>query len=144
MKFKFFLLLLVMACWFAFASIGFAATTNPATGTAGYIPVVFKFNSYTASRTGIASWKAPTGYTIKHASVTVRAVAGTNPTMKLRGKDGTFLRYSTTVSAAGTKDMSLTATPTITDETQQSIDLIAGGTSPVFSDITVLLFLRQN
>lgn len=144
MKFKFFLLLLVMSCWLAFAAVGHAATANPTPWAPGYTPVVITFNNFTSTRNGAATWKAPTGYTVKHASVTARAVAGTNPTMKVRGKDGAFVRYSGTVNSAGTtKDLSLTATPTITDETAQAIDLVMGGTSPVFSDITLFLFLER-
>jgi hypothetical protein len=132
------LLILAMA-----VTSAFAATANPSPASPGYTPMVIKFSGYTASRTGVVSWKAPAGYVVKSASVTVRAVGGTNPTMKIRGKDGAFVRYTGTINSATTKDLTLTATPYITDETQQSIDIVTGGTSPNFSDITLFLFLKR-
>lgn len=126
------------------AGVCSAATANPPSGAPGYIPMVLPFKNFTSTRNGVASWKAPTGYSIKAVSVSVRDVGGTTPTMKVRGKNGAYVSYSTTVTAAGSKDATLAASPTISDEVLQSIDIVTGGTSPVFSDVTLFLFLRQN
>lgn len=125
-----------------------AATTNPTPASPGYTPVVFQFASYTSSRTAVAKWKAPVGFKIVHASATARASSGTSPTLKVRGKNGAFTSYSTTVTVGTVRDCSLVAsTPStstlITDETVQTVDLVLGGTSPSFSDITLFLWLKR-
>lgn len=141
---KFLLLSLAVIITVAIAAPALTATTNPSPASPGYSTIVLPFHNLTSARTGAISFKSPVGYSIKSASVTARAVSGTSPTLKVRHKDGTFLRYSGTLTTAGTaKDLTLTTTPAISDETLQSIDLITGGTSPVFSDITLTLFLKR-
>lgn len=136
--------LLILVAMLCITSVAMADTRNPSPASPGYQTMVLPFYNCTSARTGAISFKAPVGYSIKSASVTARAVSGTTPTLKVRHKDGTFTRYSGTLTTAGTvKDLSLTSTPTISDETLQSIDLITGGTSPVFSNITLTLFLKR-
>lgn len=141
---KFLLLAFAVIVTVAFAVPALAATTNPSPASPGYTPVIVKFAGYTSTRTGAATFKAPAGFTIKHASVAARAVTGTSPTLKVKGRDGAFTRYSGTLNTAGTvKDLSLTATPNMTDEATQNIDFILGGTSPTFTDITLFLWLKR-
>ncbi len=136
--------LLVIVAIVCIASVSFAATTNPSPASPGYSTIVLPFYNLTSTRNGAFSFKAPVGYSIKSASVTARAVSGTNPTLKVRHKDNAYVSYSGTLNSAGTvKDLTLTTRPVISDEVLQSIDLITGGTSPVFSNITLTLFLKR-
>lgn len=148
MKFKMPLLLLLMLSWLLLAAIGQAATTNPSQASPGYQTVVIPLmGNYTSTRLGIVKYTAPVGYTIKSVTVAARAVAGTTPTLKVRGKNGSYVNYSGTINSTTTKYLSIVPTTTtdygITDETLQAIDLVAGGTSPVFSDLTLMLFIKR-
>ena len=138
------LLIIVAVIGILMVTGAFAATKNPSPASPGYTTLVLPFYNATSSRTGAFSFKAPVGYSIKSATVTARAVSGTTPTLKVRHKDGSFVRYSGTLTTAGTaKDLTLATSPVISDEVLQSIDLITGGTSPVFSNITLTLFLKR-
>jgi len=144
-KIGLFFIFMLMFCWFAFAAIGFAATTNPATGAPGYTPMVIPiFGSNTSTRISKVSFKAPSGYTIQHASAVSRVASGTNPTLKIRGKNSGFVSYSGTVASGSTPtDLKLASGAGFTDEGLQTVDLVIGGTSPIWSDITLFLFLRR-
>lgn len=141
---RFGLILLTLAVVMV-AGIAAAATTNPPTGAPGYTPMVIPvMGVYSGTRNGIVSFKAPAGFNIIHASAVARATSGTNPTLKIRGKNATLVNYSGTV-ASGTTVTELTkvTNAAFTDEALQSIDMVIGGTSPKWSDITLFLFLKR-
>ena len=136
------LLCLVVSVLFAMSSM--ATTKNPPTGAAGYTPMAIPINgTYSSNTTGIVSFRAPTGYVIQHASIAARAVTGTNPTLKIRGKDAVQVRYSGTTNGLTSTDLKLTTGAVMTDEAVQSVDLVPGGTSPKWKDLTLFLFLKQ-
>jgi len=137
------LLSLVALCAGSIAAFG--TTSNPAVGAPGYTPMVVQLaGSYSASTTSVVSWKAPTGYQIMNVSAAARASTGTNQTCKLRGKNGGFLNYTGSVVAGAVNDLSTVSSPSrMTDEGVQTVDLVLGGSSPVFTDITLFLFLKQ-
>jgi len=123
----------------------FGVTSNPAVGTPGYTPMVVQMSgAYSASTTGVVSWKAPTGYQIMNVSAVARASTGSSQTLKIRGKNAGFVNYTGTVVAGTVNDLTTVASPSrMTDEGVQSVDLVLGGSSPVFTDITLFLFLKQ-
>ena len=122
-----------------------AATANPSPASPGYTPMVIPvFGTFTgASTKTVIKFKAPNGYRVMAANATARASSGTNPTLKLVGKSGAYVNYSGTITAgAAPKDLATTAYK-ITDEVAHQIDLVVGGTSPVWKDITVMLLLKR-
>lgn len=142
MKIK--ILLLALSITLALSVSALAATTNPSPTSPGYQTIVLPLMStYSTSRTGLVKFTAPVGYSIKSVSVNARAVTGTNPTLKVRGKNGSLVNYSGTIASASAKDLTVVSGASLTDETLQSIDLVAGGTSPKFSDLTLILFLKR-
>lgn len=141
-------LLLSLLLIMALSVSALAATTNPSPASPGYQTVVIPLmGNYTSTRTSLVKFTAPVGYLVKSATIAARAVAGTTPTLKVRGKNGSYVNYSGTISTTTTKDLTVVETTVtghgITDETLQAIDLVAGGTSPVFTDLTLMLFLKR-
>lgn len=136
--------LILLVAVFALASMAAAATTNPSPASPGYETMVIPLmGTYTSTRTGAIKFTAPVGYSVKAASVNAREVSGTSPTLKIRGKNGSLVNYSGTIAAASAKTLTVVSGASLTDETLQAIDLVAGGTSPVFSDLTLTLFLKR-
>lgn len=139
----------------SFAAIAHAAP--PAPGATGYATMVVPIlGTYSGNRSAIVSWTAPMGYQIQSATASVRAATGTNPTLKVRGKNGAYVNYSGTISTAGTStaltrvftaatasDVPITVPPRFAAGSLQTVDLVVGGTAPKFSDLTLTLFLRQ-
>lgn len=120
-----------------------AATDNPKPTSPGYTPMVVPIlGVYSGSRTAIVKWKAPTGYNVVHASATVRASSGTNPTLKVRANSGAFVNWSTSVTAGSIATAAINKAA-IADESTVSYDLVIGGTSPKWSDITLMLLLKR-
>lgn len=128
------------------AAVSFAATSNPSPASPGYTPVILPINGIysSASAPGIVKFKAPSGYKIVTVNVNARAVSGTNPTLTVRLKSGTFVNYSGTVSSAGTPvDLTAGTNTKIADESTVAIDLVAGGTAPKWRDLTVFILLKR-
>jgi len=127
----------------ALAVPAFAATTNPSPASPGYTPMVIPFDLVSSARTGVVKFKAPVGYSVKSASIAARSVSGTSPTVKLRGKNGSLVNYSGSLVGTGPTDLSIVSGAALSDEVTQSIDLVTGGTSPRFTDFTLILFLKR-
>ena len=128
------------------SAVAFAATSNPSPASPGYTPMVLPIAGVysSASVPGVVKFKAPAGYKIVTVNVNARAVSGTNPTLTVRLKSGTFVNYSGTVSSAGTPvDLTAGTNTKIADESTVSIDLVAGGTSPKWRDLTVFILLKR-
>lgn len=137
--------LILLVAVFALASIAAAVTTNPPTGAPGYVPMVIPIHGvYSASRPAIVSFKAPAGFTVIHASASARSASGTSPTLKIRGKNGALVNYSGSVNTDTTvKDLVTSPGASFSDEGLQSIDMVIGGSSPKWSDVTLFLFLKR-
>ena len=141
---KLFLTLLAMIAMTAVAA--FAATTNPTPASPGYTPLVIPITGTysSASHAGVVKWLAPAKYKIVSASVNARAVSGTTPTLKLLLKSGAFTNYSGTLSVAGTpKALTAGSTALIADESTVAIDLVTGGTDPIWQDLTLFILLKR-
>lgn len=124
-----------------------AATKNPSPASPGYTPVLIPvMGIYTGAalvKSNVVRWKAPVGYKVVAANATARFSSGTSPTLKVRGKSGTYVNYSGSLTAGTTKDLAIT-TNKITDESDVTLDLVIGGTStPTWKDITIMLLLKQ-
>ena len=128
------------------AGVAQAATANPSPASSGYTPLVIPLmGQYTTSRTALVKFTALNGYRVIAANATARASGGTSPTLKIRGLSGVQCIYSSSGAfvAGTTKALTLATTPKIVDESAATIDLVIGGTSPVWSDISILLFLKR-
>lgn len=128
------------------AAGAFAATSNPSPASPGYTPLVIPLQGVfsSASHTGVVKFKAPNGYNIVTANATARAVTGTNPTLKVLLKSGVYTNYSGTVTAAGTpKDLVASSNKKIADESTVAVDLVTGGTDPVWTDLTLFILLKR-
>lgn len=137
-----FILLAVMV----FAAGAFAATSNPSPASPGYTPMVIPLQGVfsSASHPAVVKYKAPNGYSIVTANATARAVTGTNPTLKVLLKSGVYTNYSGTVTAAGTpKDLVASTNKKIADESTVAVDLVTGGTDPVWTDLTLFILLKR-
>ena len=124
----------------------FAATNNPATGAPGYTPMAIPLQgTYSSSTTAAVTWKAPTGYRVMHASVTARAVTGTNPTLTVDVKSAgtSILSAPVAVTAGSITDAVLGTSPKLVDEGAVSVNLAIGGTAPKWRDITLFMLLKQ-
>lgn len=145
MKFKSILTALMLTVVLAMAGLALAATSNPSPASPGYTPLVLPISGlYSSARPGLVKFKAPNGYKIQAANVNARAVAGTNPTMKVLVKSGAYTNYSGTLTAAGTpKDLTAGTTTLIADESTVAVDLVMGGTSPQFRDLTLFILLKR-
>jgi hypothetical protein len=143
-KMPFILIALVMAAMCAVTIVANAATTNPSPASPGYESMVLPFGLVSSSRTPALKFTAPVGYTVQSVSASARLVAGTNPTLKVRGKNGASLvNYSGSLVASGPTALSIVSGATLSDEVTQQIDLIVGGTSPRFDNLTLILFLKR-
>lgn len=140
------LVLLSLALLALTVTAALAATSNPSPASPGYTPVVLPINGIysSASSPGIVKFTAPAKYRIASVNINARAVSGTNPTLKALVKSGSFTNYSGTLTAAGTpKDLTAGSTTIIADESTVAVDLITGGTSPKWRDLTVFILLKR-
>lgn len=132
-----------------------AAHAAPAPGSGSQTMVIPITGTFTSTSTGVVSFVAPMGYQIQSASVSAQTVSGTNPTMKVRIKNGTFTNISGTTTAAATpttltrvftsataSGVTVSVPPRMTAGSTQSVDLVLGGTSPSFANITLTLLLK--
>lgn len=129
------------------AAAAFGATANPSPASTGYTPVVLPITGVYSSATGhlgTVKFTAPAKYRIETVSLSAKAVTGTNPTLKVLVKSGSFTNYSGTLSAAGTpKDLTAGSTRVIADESTVAVDLITGGTTPKWRDLTLFILLKR-
>ena len=142
-KFLLFAVAMVMCVLCAMTALVGAATTNPSPASTGYQTMVLPFNLVSSSRTGAMNFKTPVGYSVKSASIAARIVTGTSPTLKVRGKNGSLVNYSGSITAAGPTDLTIVSGASLSDEVTQQIDLVVGGTSPRFDNLTLILFLKR-
>lgn len=136
----------VLVALVVMAAGAFAATSNPSPASPGYTPMVIPITGIysSATHTGVVKFVAPAKYRIVSASANARAVTGTNPTLKVYLKSGSFTNYSGTVSTAGTpKVLTEGSTSIIADESTVAVDLVTGGTDPVWRDLTVFILLKR-
>lgn len=129
------------------ATVCLAATSNPSPASTGFTPMVIPIQgtySSTTADAGIVKFKAPSGYKIVTVNANAKAVTGTNPTMKFRVKSGAFTNYSGTLTAAGSPaDLTAGSTVKIADESTVVIDMVSGGTSPKWRDLTLFILLKR-
>lgn len=127
---------------------GFAATSNPSSGSTGYqIVPLYIPGAITATATPI-KFKAPWPARVVHISARAGVIdtSSTNETYTVNVQQGTTSLVSSaiTISAADTiYDGSLTANPDIPDEATVSVILTLGGTTPSISDVTVFLAIKR-
>jgi hypothetical protein len=143
MKFK--NLLIAVGLVMATALSAFAATTNPAPGSSGYMVMPFSLNrQYTSTTAGVVRFKAPFPCAVLNVYATARASGGTSPTLTVDVKEAGTTVLSAPVSVtAGTVSEGTITDKKIADEAVVTIDLTIGGTSPTWDDITVVLVLKR-
>lgn len=141
------IILIVSLLCAVFSGLTIAATTNPTPNSPGYTPVVLPIMSTISSATGhlgTLRFTAPAGYNIVTANVSAQGVSGTNPTLKTRIKSGVYTNYSGTISAAGaSSDLVKGSTARIADESSVVVDMIAGGTTPKWKNLTLFILLKR-
>ena len=126
--------------------LALAATSNPSPASPGYTPLVLPISGIysSASVPGLVKFKAPAKYRVATVNVAARTVTGTNPTMKVLLKSGAFTNYSGTLTAAATPtDLTAGSTTIIADESTVAVDLVLGGTTPKFRDLTLFILLKR-
>ena len=139
MKFKSILMAIMLIVATTVAGLALAATSNPSPASPGYTPVVLPImGTYSGARTGLVKFTAPAKYSIVSASVNARGVTGTNPTLKVYLKSGAFTNYTGTV-----KVLTAGTTTLIADEATVAVDLVTGGTSPQWRDLTLFILLKR-
>lgn len=130
------------------AGVALAATSNPSPASPGYTPMVIPIQGTYSSNQTVVKWKAPAGYRVMHASVTARAVVGTNPTLTVDVLSGATSMFSAPVSvAAGTiTDAVLGTAPILADEGTISVNFAKGGSyssGQGWKDVTLFLLLKR-
>lgn len=137
--------MLTVACVGLIAAPVPAATTNVSSGSPGYMLLPFHLSGqYTANTTAVAKWIAPMPCEIYHVSATARASGGTSPTLSVVMLNGASTVATVGPITAGTISDGTLANTTVADEAALSIDLTIGGTSPTWTDITVLVGCKRN
>lgn len=132
-----------------FAAAGaFAVTSNPSPASPGYTPVVIPIQGTYSSTQTVVKWKAPAGYRVMHASVTARAVTGTNPTLTVDVLTGSTSMFSAPIAVtAGTiTDAVLGTTPVLSDEGAVSVNFTKGGSytsGQGWKDVTLFMLLKR-
>ncbi len=141
---KLFLLMIMMALLMPVMST--AATSNPTPASPGYAVIPIQVSGqYTATTAAVVKFRAPFPFQVVHISATARASGGTTPTLTVDVKQGStsLLTAPISITAGTVSDGTLTASPSIPDESTVSVDLAIGGTSPTWNDITVLIVLKR-
>lgn len=139
-------IILLVGILFAFCAFtALAATSNPSPASTGYTPLVIPvMGNYSTTQTGIIKFTAPAGYSIVTASANAKASSGTSPTLKVLLKSGAYTNYSGSVAAAGTvKVLTAGSTTKIADESAVAVDMVIGGTSPRWRDLTLFILLKR-
>lgn len=119
-----------------------AATANLAAGyDVEVIPIVIN-GQRTATTADVAQFKLPFPAKLIGVSATARASGGTSPTLTVDVQDDGASVLSSAISVtAGTVSEGTVSAGSIADESEITVDLTIGGTSPTWDDITVLLTL---
>jgi hypothetical protein len=91
------------------------------------------------------SFDAPWAGALVHFEVSARASTGTSETCDVDIQQGTtsLLGSAVAVTAAARTEGTLAAANTFAKDTQISVDLTLGGTSPVFSDVTIVAMFER-
>lgn len=117
-----------------------AATQNLATSYDVQLVPIHISGQYTSTTADVAQFKLPFPGYVVGVSATARASGGTSPTLTVDVQDdGTSILSSAISITAGTVSEGTVSSATIADESEITIDLAIGGTSPTWDDITVLL-----
>jgi len=100
---------------------------------------------HTATVAGIARFRLPFRAYVLGASVSARASSGTGPTLAITVKAGGVSLFAApvAVTAGEAADAALTEARRIADEADVTVDLTIGGTTPSWSDISILLTLAR-
>ncbi len=142
------LLIITLAMALTFTVNAFAATANPGPSLPGYQAIIVPINNIAAAGTltAQASFKMPYPAKIVYATTYARASSGTTPTLTLQIKSGATSLFSSACSvvAATVTECSLSATSVLlADEATITVDSIAGGTTPTFTDISFVVWVKR-
>lgn len=120
-----------------------ADTTNYAvTGNDMVLVPLHLDGQFTATTADAATIKLPFAARVVGVSATARASGGTSPTLTVMVEDdGTDILSSAISVTAGTVSEGTVSAPIIADESELTVDLVLGGTSPTWDDIDVLITL---
>lgn len=120
-----------------------ADTPNYSVATPGVVLLpVHLSGQYDADVTGVATVQLPFPARILGVSATARASGGSAPTLAVEVlDDGTTVLSAPIDVTAGAVAEGTLAAPVVADESEISIDLAFGGTSPTFDDIDILITL---
>lgn len=147
---RFLTLIMVFAMVLTFTGGAIAQTANPGPTLTGYETLFIPINNITAAGTvtATARFKAPWPYQVVAVSTSARASSGTTPTLTLDLKSGSTSVFTTpcsvTAGAVTTCTLSTTvANRTLGDEATITVDAVAGGTTPTFSDITLMVAVKR-
>jgi Flp pilus assembly protein CpaB len=126
----------------------FAATGNPSPASSGYQAIIIPVNNITAAGTltAQASFKMPWPATVVYATTYARASSGTTPTLTLNLKSSTnsmFASACSVVASTVTECTLSTTNVTLADESTITVDSVAGGTTPTFTDITFVVWVKR-
>ena len=109
--------------------------------------IALSFGEKDIDADAIEAWaqNAPFNGKLVHFEVNAQSEAGTAPTLDIDIQQGTTSLLSTPVTVVtGTPtEATLATSPTFTKGTKLSIDLDVGGTSPVFTYVSVLMGLEK-
>lgn len=99
---------------------------------------------YTATLAAAAKFRLPFKGQLIGLSATARASGGTTPTLTVDLKDDGVSSLSAPLAiTAGTVAEAVVANPAIGDESDMTVDLAIGGTTPTWDDITILLTVAR-
>lgn len=119
-----------------------AATSNLAVGYDVQLVPIHISGQYTATTADVAQFKLPFPGHLIGVSATARASGGTSPTLTVDVQDDGASVLSSAISVtAGTVSEGTVTGAAIADESEITIDLAIGGTSPTWNDITVILVI---
>ena len=121
-----------------------AATANITPAISGVLVLPIHISGQvTATVANVVQFTLPFAAKVLGVSVTARASGGTSPTLTVMVEDDgvDILTGAISITAGTVSEGALIATPVIADESEITIDLVIGGSSPTWDDITVLTTL---
>ncbi|MEQ8605179.1 MAG: hypothetical protein RIB45_17845 [Marivibrio sp.] len=120
-----------------------ADTPNLGVATPGVVLMPIQLSGQVgANVTGAATFQLPFKAKILGVTATARASGGTSPTLAIEVlDDGTTVLTAPIAVTAGTVSEGALAAPVVADESEISIDLDLGGTSPTWDDVSILITL---
>jgi len=149
MKQRFSSLFVLLAMLLCLAVPGFAATTNPSPGSAGYMvmPLVFDRTVAAVSTPVIARIKLPFPATVVSVSASCETADYTSTDevyeIDVLEAGTTILSSAIDLAAADTVYDGTVSDAALADEAVVTVTLDAAGTTPSITDVTVLLVLKR-